>query len=161
VVPPQAILTLAEALETSPVGAAMRATRGLYPAVNLAHLLGIVLLVGGIGVVDLRVLGLGRAVPLAALSRFLTPTAVVGLVLLIVSGGLLFCADAGPFTRSPLFQAKIILIILAVINAALFRRLFGDFDEGEQPTASARLMAAGSLGLWIGATAVGRYLAYA
>ena len=158
---PHALLSLAEAVEASPVGAAMRGVRGLYPAVNIAHLLGVVLLVGGIGAVDARVLGLGRAVPLAALSRYLTPAATAGLVLLTVSGVLLFCADAGPFTRSPLFQAKLGLIAVGVANAALFRRRFGDFEDGSEPPATARLMAATSLGLWTGATVIGRYLAYA
>jgi hypothetical protein len=155
-----AVLTLAQQLEASPVGAAMRGTRGLYPAVNTVHLLGVVLLVGGIGVVDARVLGLGRAVPLAALSRYLTPAAIAGLGLLAVSGALLFCADAGPFIRSPLFQAKLALIALGAANAFLFRRRFGDFDDGAEPPALARAMAAASLGLWTSATVVGRWLAY-
>ncbi|MGZ3275631.1 MAG: DUF6644 family protein [Caulobacteraceae bacterium] len=143
------------------MGAAMRGTRGLYPTVNTAHLLGLVLLVGGVGILDARVLGFGRAVPLAALSRYLTPAAVAGLVLLVVSGALLFCADAGPFTRSPLFQTKLVLIALGVINAGVFRRRFGDFEAGSEPPASARIMAAASLGLWTSATVIGRWLAYA
>jgi hypothetical protein len=158
---PHAVLTLAEQLEASPMGAAMRGTRGLYPTVNTVHLLGVVLLVGGIGVLDARVLGLGRAVPLAALSRYLTPAAVAGLILLTLSGVLLFCADAGPFTRSPLFQAKLVLIALGVINAWAFRRRFGDFEDGSEPPTSARIMAAASLGLWTSATVIGRWLAYA
>jgi hypothetical protein len=158
---PQAVLSLAGQLEASPVGAAMRGTRGLYPTVNTFHLLGVVLLVGGIGVLDARVLGLGRAVPLAALSRYLTPAAIAGLVILTASGVLLFCADATPFTRSPLFQAKLGLIVLGVINAWAFRQRFGDFEDGSAPSVQARLMAAASLGLWTSATVVGRWLAYA
>lgn len=155
-----AVLTWAGQLEASPVGVAMRGARGLYPAVNTVHLLGVVLLVGGIGVVDARVLGLGRTVPIAALSRFLTPAATLGLMLLAASGALLFCADAGPFTRSPLFQAKLALIALGVANAVIFRRRFGDFADGAEPPALARAMAAASLGLWTSATVVGRWLAY-
>jgi hypothetical protein len=158
---PHAVLTLAGQLEASPVGVAMRGPRGLYPTVNVVHLLGVVLLVGGVGVLDARVLGLGRAVPLAALSRYLTPAAAAGLVLLTASGVLLFCADAGPFTRSPLFQAKLVLIALGVFNAWIFRWRFGDFEDGAEPSAPARIMAAASLGLWTAATVVGRWLAYA
>jgi hypothetical protein len=157
---PHAVLSLAEQLEASPAGAAMRGTRGLYPTVNTVHLLGVVLLVGAVGVVDARVLGLGRAVPLPALSRYLTPAAVAGLVLLTVSGVLLYAADATPFTRSPLFQAKLVLIGLGVINAWAFRWRFGDFEDGLEPAPTARVMAAASLGLWTSATVVGRWLAY-
>ena len=157
---PQAVLSLAGQLEASPVGAAMRGMRGLYPTVNTVHLLGVVLLVGSVGVLDARVLGLGRAVPLAALSRYLTPAAVAGLVLLTVSGVLLFFADATPFTRSPLFQTKAVLVALGLLNAWIFRRRFGDFEDGHEPTTAARIMAAASLGLWTGATVAGRWLAY-
>jgi hypothetical protein len=153
-------MTLAQAVEASPLGAAMRGTRGLYPAVNTAHLLGVVLLVGAIGVVDARTLGFGRSIPLAPLSRLLTPPAVAGLALLTVSGVLLFCADAGPFTRSGLFQLKLVLIAVAVANALVFRRRFGDFEDGSQPPALARAMAALSLGLWTATAVIGRYLAY-
>jgi hypothetical protein len=158
---PHAVLSLAAQLEASPMGAAMRGARGLYPTVNTVHLLGVVLLVGAVGVLDARVLGLGRAVPLAALSRFLTPAAVVGFVLLTVSGVLLYFADATPFTRSPLFQAKLVLVVLGVLNAWIFRRRFGNFADGSEPTAAARIMAAASLGLWTSATVIGRWLAYA
>jgi len=78
-----------------------------------------------------------------------------------VSGVLLFCADAGPFTRSPLFQIKLLLIALGVANAWAFRRRFGDFEEGAEPPTAARIMAAASLGLWTTATVIGRWLAYA
>ena len=53
----------------------------------------------------------------------------------------IFEADAGPFTRSPLFQAKLVLIALGVINAWAFRWRFGDFDDGERPAVAAQMAA--------------------
>ena len=138
----------------------MRGQKGLYPAVSIAHVAGLVMLVGGIGVVDLRTIGLGRGVPLPALSRFLTPLAIAGLVLMAASGLMLFSADAGPLSRSPVFRTKVVLIAVALANALIFRRLFGDFEHGREPPALARIMALGSLGLWSGAAVLGRLIAY-
>jgi hypothetical protein len=155
------VLAAAAAVEGSPVGQAMRGARGLYPAVNVAHLTGLVLLVGCIGVLDLRTAGLGRRIPLQALSRFLTPPAVAGLALMTISGLLLFSADAVPLSRSPLFGAKLALIALGLCNAALFRRLFGDFEGRAEAPPLARAMSVLSIAAWTSAGVVGRLLAYA
>ncbi|MFS0737074.1 hypothetical protein ABC347_08490 [Sphingomonas sp. 1P06PA] len=72
----------------------MRGDPLAYPIVNLLHLLGLVLLVGGIGLVDLRIAGLFRQLPADVLSRALTPVAGGGLALMVLTGPLLFAADA-------------------------------------------------------------------
>lgn len=137
----------------------MRRSPSAYPAANLVHLAGLVLLIGGIGLLDLRVIGLGRALPLAALSRFLTPFGLAGLVLLVTGGFFMFAADAGVLVASRLFQAKMALLALGLANAALFRLRFGALSV--EPPIAARVMAAGSLGIWIATAAVGRLLGYA
>jgi hypothetical protein len=151
---------LAAALEASPLGAAMRGSKGLYPAANVAHLAGLVLLVGAIGVLDLRVAGLGRTIPLAPLSRFLTPFAAAGLVLAAASGALLFSADAGPLVRSNVFLLKLTLAAVALVNALVFRRWFGDWTSTREPPVVARLMAVASIGLWLTVACLGRLIAY-
>ena len=151
---------LASALEASPLGVAMRGSRGAYPAANVAHVVGLVFLVGAIGVVDLRVMGFGRAVPLAPLSRFLTPIAVAGFAVLLTSGALLFTADAGPLTRSAMFQVKMGLSVLALGNALVFRRWFGDGRHGGEAPPVARAMAGASLAAWLTVACLGRLIAY-
>lgn len=151
---------LAAALEASPLGVFARETAWAYPAANVAHLLGLVLLVGGIGVVDLRVLGLWPRLPLATLSRALTPVAIAGLALSAASGLVLFAADAGPLYRSETFRWKLALIAAALVNAALFRRLWPEARLGEAAPTGARAMAAVSVGLWLWVGALGRLIAY-
>src|SRR5690606_16501290 len=98
----------------------MRGSDRAYPVVNLVHLLGLVLLVGPMLLLDLRLLGAGRQYPLPAVSATLTPWAVVGLLLLLPSGALLFAADAGPLLGNPVMQVKLLLIALGIGNALLF-----------------------------------------
>lgn len=149
---------LATALEASALGVTARESVWAYPLANLIHLFGLVLLVGGIGFLDLRLAGCFRALPLAALSRALTPLAIAGLLLLAASGTVLFAADAGALVRSPRFQVKLLLIAIAIGNALLFRRLW----HGEAvPDTALRLMAVLSLLLWLGVASLGRLIAYA
>lgn len=156
-------VALAAALEGSALGEWMRGSAFAYPAANLLHLLGLVLLIGGIGVVDLRLMGLGQALPLAPLARFLTPFAVAGLALMLASGVLLFAADAGPLLRLPLFGWKMAVVGVAVLNAAGFQLLWRGRANGWRgtPPVAARSMAALSVGLWLAAAVLGRLLAYA
>lgn len=120
------------------------------------------MLIGGIGVVDLRLAGLFRSVELLPLSRALTPVAIAGLLIMIGSGVTMFAADAASFAASSVFRWKLVLIGLALINAVAFRLLWhrriGDWRGMPPPVV--RVMAIGSLGLWLAAGALGRLIAY-
>jgi hypothetical protein len=149
---------LAAAIEASAVGSFVRESAWAYPAANLLHLLGLVLLVGAIGIVDLRITGAFRNLPVHALSRTLTPLALLGLALIAVSGPLLFSADAVALTRSATFGWKLALIAVALLNALLFRLLWRDTTE--EASVPLRLMALTSLALWLCVAALGRLIAY-
>lgn len=152
----------AQTVEDSAFGAVMRETLLAYPAANLAHILGLALLVGAIVALDLRLLGVVRAVPADAASRLLTPIAVAGLALLALSGPALFAADAGPLADHPLMQAKMLLLVLALVNAGLFRALWqrrlAQWDAAAP--AWGRGQAAASIALWLAVAACGRLIAY-
>ncbi|KQO44223.1 hypothetical protein N5E99_11080 [Pseudomonas chengduensis] len=149
-------------LEATALGEQMRSSALLYPAVNLLHLLGLVLLLGPMLLLDARLLGAGRSFPLAAVSRTLTPLAVAGLLLLLGSGVCLFAADAGPLAVDRLLQLKLLLIALGIGNALLFRRLWnarlGDWDT--YAPLFGRMQAALSLLIWLLVMSLGRLLAY-
>lgn len=149
---------IAAAIEASQLGIFVRGSPWAYPIANLLHLLGMVMLVGGIGIVDLRLAGAFRTLPLVQLTRALTPVALCGLGLMVLSGPLLFAADAVALSRSPAFGWKLALIALALANAVAFRLLWRR-DEGV-PAPALRIMAVASLGLWLSVAALGRMIAY-
>lgn len=151
------------ALQQSGLGAFVRDSLWIYPAANLFHLLGLVLLIGPIAALDLRLVGLGRhdiAVPAA--SRYLTPFAIAGLLILLPSGTLLFAADAASLAASGLMQLKITLAALALANAMLFRLIWSRHLAGwdAAPPLLGRVQAAASVGLWLGVGTCGRMIAY-
>lgn len=129
-----------------------------YPVANTLHVLGAIVLVGAIGLLDLRVLGFARGAALPPLARALTPLGLAGFAIMVVSGSILFAADANALARSPVFGAKLVLIGVAGLNALAFHQAFRSRAE---PTLTARSLAAASLLLWILVVIAGRWIAYA
>jgi len=112
-------------------------------------------------VVDLRLAGAFRALPVAPLSRLLTPVAIAGLVLMVPSGLTMVAADAA-VAESATFRWKLGLISIALINALAFRWLWrGRIEKWDQePPLIGRLMAASSILLWLAVATLGRMIAY-
>src|SRR5688572_21016826 len=108
------------ALEGSALGQAMRQWLWLYPSVEIVHIVGIGLLFGSIAILDLRLLGVTRAIPVRLLARHVLPWTAASFLLIVPSGFLMFTAHASEFVSSPVFLLKMGLIFAAGLNAALF-----------------------------------------
>jgi hypothetical protein len=154
----------AACLETSAPAVAMRQWLWLYPAVEITHIVGFVVLVGSAFMFDLRLLGLSRALPVSSMATHLLRWARLALLLVVPSGVLMFIAHATEFATNGAFQLKLTLIGLAFLNAGIFHRwpfrAVGDWDTELASPRPARVAAVLSLGLWIGVIACGRLLAY-
>lgn len=154
---------LAALLQESALGAWVRGGGWTYAIANVAHLVGLVLLVGPILLLDLRVLGAGAArFALGDVLAALTPFAATGLALALASGMLLFAADAVSLWAHPLMRWKLAAVALGLANIAWFR---GALARGEGLPAgavapAARLSALASIVLWTGILAAGRMIAY-
>src|SRR5262245_37356552 len=151
-------------LETSALAVAMRQWQWLYPIVEILHILGFVVVVGAGYFFDLRLLGLGRGLPVSALARHLLVWARGGFAVVAPTGLMMFTAHATEFASNPAFRLKLLLIAAAVLNAAAFHRWpfrsVAGWDVGAATPARAKLAAVLSLGLWTGTICCGRLLAY-
>jgi hypothetical protein len=138
-------------------------TTWVYPALETMHTIGMALLIGSLGLVDLRVLGYKPELPLIETQRLL-PLAWLGFTLNAFSGTLLFVSDSVMFYSSYTFRIKIALIILGGINAALLgHKVFQPSASGvapSPPTRGAKWIAGTSLVFWFGAIIAGRLIAY-
>jgi len=152
------------AIEMSALGVAMRQSLWLYPIVEIVHLTGIALLVGSVAMLDLRLLGLSRSVPVRRLASHILPWTAASFLLIVPSGLSMFVAHAGDFIASPVFVLKVCLILAGGVNAAVFHagifRGVAEWDVNRAPPAAARAAAALSLLLWVSVIACGRLLAY-
>jgi len=131
-----------------------------YPTVLTLHTLGLGVLVGANWMVDLRILGVARAVPIGILSRAF-PIMWAGFWLNAISGVLLLVADP---TKGliPIFLWKLGVIAVGVAFILLLKRkVYGRGAEMDSASVGVKTMAALSLVIWIAAIATGRWMAYA
>jgi hypothetical protein len=151
-------------IEATGLGRFMREALWAYPAAETLHIVGIGLLFGSIAVVDLRLLGLGRRLPVSALAGFAVPWSLAGFVLAATAGLLMFTAHAAEFITLPVFILKMGLILVGGINAAILHigvlRDTRAWDTGATTPPAAKVAAGLSIALWIGVVACGRLIAY-
>jgi len=151
-------------IEASGLGQAMRQWLWLYPAVETVHITGIALLFGSIAVLDLRLLGLSKAIPVRKLSLHVLPWTAAAFLLIVPSGLAMFTAHASEFIDNPVFAVKMCLIMAAGVNAAVFHagvfRGAHAWDVDAPSPPAARLAAGVSLLFWMSVIACGRLLAY-
>jgi hypothetical protein len=132
-----------------------------YPGMITFHAVGLAIMVGLSAMIDLRLLGVARGVPLAALES-LYPAIWVGFWVNAISGGLLILSDPIKMFTNPIFYAKMVVIALAVANVAYIqRRVFRvpAVERGVIPR-GAPTLAITSLVLWTVGTVAGRLTAY-
>jgi hypothetical protein len=132
-----------------------------FPGILLLHTYGMAVLVGLIAGIDLRILGLMPALPLAPMKKFF-PLVWIAFWVNAVTGTMLLVADATSKMQNPDFGIKMAFIVLAVITQrAIQTRVFGDPDLDQRPFSSnAKMLAVMSLVFWLGAITSGRLLAY-
>ena len=149
--------------EDGSLAVAIRQSAWLYPALEIVHISGIVLLVGPAFMFDLRLLGAAKKLPIALLADYLLSWSRRGLLLVIPSGLLLFITNATTLAYDPVFLLKMILLILAGLNAFVFHRFTFYFVSSSYDgtlSKSAKAAAIASILLWLSIIACGRLLAY-
>lgn len=153
-------------LEGSALGQLMR-TSGVwaYGVVNLFHILGIATLFGSVLVFDLRLLGLWRRVPLAALETPTSTLAACGFVLAVASGTALVSTNGTEYIGNPFLPIKLAAIGLGVANVAAVQLLPAWRARVAEPHGPQQRFALGvvggaSLACWVTAVAAGRMIGY-
>lgn len=127
-----------------------------YPALEVLHIAGIALLLGSLVLLELRVWGLGRELPVAPLARLALPLSLGGFALAALSGLAMFAAHPAEMLANRAFVIKLVLLMLAGTNAAAFHARGGL----QRADALARAQTALSLGLWLAVIICGRWIAY-
>jgi hypothetical protein len=133
-----------------------------WPAIESLHFVGLAVLLGTVGLFDLRALGVAKGVPMTALHR-LVPLGVAAFLANIVTGAMFFVSAPDQYMFNPAFRLKLACMALAGLNVAVF---YGAFARGvpAEPAARAtvpvRIVAAVSLLAWIGVIVFGRLITY-
>lgn len=153
-----------QALEGSGLGAAIRQSPWAYMAANVGHILSLAVFAGAIAVMDARMAGALRATAPGEVLRLARRFALLGFAGLIVSGAVLFTAEASHVALNPLFQIKAALIALGLLNVLAFEIFLAPGVRKIKPLKplprEALLSGLASLAIWLCVAACGRLIAY-
>lgn len=135
----------------------------VWPVCETLHFLGLSLLIGTIGLFDLRLLGFAKLLPVAAMHR-LIPWGIFGFAINVATGTLFFIGQPNQYIHNVSFHLKLLFLCLAGINvlifyATMFRKVEA-LRPGDNAPLAARVIAASSLFLWVGIMCFGRLLTF-
>lgn len=153
-------------LERTPLGTEVRQSLWLFPTIETVHVLGIVLLLSTIAMLDLRLLGFSaQREPVSQIAGRLLPWSWAGFGVMVATGSLLFTSNAAKlYINNPSFQIKMLLILLAGVNALVYHltvyRRVTAWDTAPVTPLGARIAGALSLLLWVSVVFAGRWIGF-
>lgn len=154
-----------DALYQTGLAAEIRENELAFPWIETLHVLAITLVVGSISAVDLRLLGLAsRDRTAARVMSELLPITWLAFAVAAASGALMFISNATAYSHNVYFRSKLVLLLLAFCNMAIFQlfvqQRVRSAEVGARLPVPARVAALASLTLWILVVAAGRWIGF-
>jgi hypothetical protein len=149
-------MTPLSTLHALPLAAAIRESAWAFPLLEIVHIAAFAAMIGTVLTVEMRTLGLQKAIPLPELGRLGLKIALTAFAVIVISGSLLLLSDLQGYLVNRAFLVKLGLITLAAINMIVFHLR----NSLARPDAIARAQAVLSLSLWLGVISAGRLIAY-
>ena len=153
-------------MQTSALGHFMRESGPwTYALVNLSHILGVASLFGAIVILDLRLMGVWRRTPLAALAEAAAPVAAFGFALAATSGIGLLATKATEYIGNPFLYIKFPAVAIGVVNALVLNfspawQARGRRELSQRENRQLAWMGGTSLACWLTAIGAGRMIGY-
>jgi hypothetical protein len=152
-------------MQNSDIGTGIRESIWMFPIVETSHVLALSLSVGVLVWLDLRLLGWGmKHEPVSVVHKQVMPLALVGFIIMFISGILLFWSEAVKCYLSGFYRAKMLFLLLAGVNAIVFeistKKSIEEWDKYPIPPVKARLAGLFSILTWSAVIIAGRATAY-
>ena len=159
------LLNLARWLDSQSWSTAIHESIYLYAWIETTHVITLMVFLGMLFVIDLRMLGaIFPKVPASIIAQRLDKPMMIGFAMMLITGFLLYYAIPVRTTQSLWFRIKVVLLIVAGINAFLFRAKMqassSSWDLDPIPPKRIRVGAMLSLVLWARVVITGRTIAY-
>jgi hypothetical protein len=150
-------------VEFSRIAVWLRTFVWLWPTLESLHFVGLAFLIGGVGMLDFRLLGFFRGVPIKAVKQFM-PWAIGGFLINFVTGVLFLIMAPQMYLGTGVWWAKVFFIVTAGANAMFFETRLGDhaiaLPPNEDTPRALKIVGAISLFSWFAVLYCGRMLPY-
>lgn len=150
-------------LKATPVSEAMRTSQFIWPICETLHFIGLAFLVGGAGLIDLRLMGFLKSVPVSAVMQ-VRKWAGLGIAINVITGVLFFVGAPDQYIENPAWYGKLLFLAVAIVNVLIFETTQGDrmlrLPPGEKTPVSFKLAGAVSMGSWLAVLYFGRMLPF-
>jgi hypothetical protein len=143
----------------------IRENASLFPWIESVHVLAVTIVIGTIGIIELRLIGLTSVNrPVSRVLRDTLPCTWTAFAVAVVSGFLLFASNAPTYAHNTFFLTKVVLLFLAGLNAlgfhSLIERSIANWDTAARTPLPARLSGVFSVVMWIGIVICGRWVGF-
>ena len=143
------ILSFFQWCDGSALGNAIRSSTYIFPILEVFHLLGLAVIGGAVLLIDMRLLGIGlRRQPVSEIARSAQPFLVTSLLVMLISGGLLFTSEAVKCYHHEAFWFKMASLFLAILFTFTIQRKVTMADQSRIVPGSAKLVGLISFILW-------------
>lgn len=154
-----------KSIEATNFATTIRDSIWMFPIVESIHVISFTLVVGTIAIIDLRLLGLAsRQRSFQRMTSDLMKWIWAAFILTVVTGLTMFTTNARVYYHNPFFRAKMILLVFAGLNMAVFEltagRTIRDWDNGAPTPRVGKTAAVLSLVLWISIIFMGRIIGF-
>lgn len=152
-------------LEATALATRIRESLFLFPLLESVHVIGLALVFGTIVVVDLRLLGKASAErPFQRVAKDIFKWTWAAFALTAATGSLMFITNAGVYYHNTYFRVKMLLLLLAGVNMAVFELTAGrsvqSWDQAPSSPPAGRRVAVASLVLWVAIIVMGRLIGF-
>src|SRR5690606_1036045 len=159
------LIGVVEKIEASGIGEWMRTTVKAVPVVEAIHVMAIAVVFGTILVVDLRLLGLrDTRRPYTQVSRELLGWTWAAFVVAAITGAMMFAANAMTYYQNTPFTLKMLALVAAGLNMAVFHLITGrdvdEWDTSRSAPAGGRVAGALSILIWTSVIFLGRWIGF-
>ena len=144
---------------------AIRENGSLFPWIESVHVLGVAIVIGTVGIIELRLIGVASVNrPVTRVLKDVLPITWSGFAISVISGFLLFASNAPTYAYNTFFLSKAALLLLAGLNAfgfhAFVERSIARWDSAARTPIPARISGVFSLVMWIGIVICGRWVGF-
>jgi uncharacterized membrane protein len=154
-----------KSVEATRFATTIRDSIWMFPIIESIHVISFTLVVGTIAIIDLRLLGLASTQrSFQRMSSEILKWTWAAFIVTVATGLTMFTTNAQIYYHNPFFRAKMVLLVLAGVNMAIFEltagRTIHNWDKAPSAPRVGKAVAVLSLALWIGIIFMGRIIGF-